>query len=194
MLLNQALKPLTCKEAITRWEKEKGEVASEATVIEMQFQWPPIEKMDGALSTLVNCEKLSLSSNIIDKIAGIAGMRNLKILSLGRNNIKTLSGIETVAETLEELWISYNGIDKLKVMTAMKNLKVFYIANNNIREWAEVNRLQDCPNLRDLVLFGNPVMDTQADAETWRNQVQNRLKQVSKIDGVPIVRVEDFEG
>lgn len=37
--------------------------------------------------------KLSLSSNMIDKIAGIAGMRNLKILSLGRNYIKSLAGI-----------------------------------------------------------------------------------------------------
>lgn len=51
-----ALKPTTCKEAIARWEKEKGEVAADAKVIELQFQWPPIEKMDGALSTLVSCE------------------------------------------------------------------------------------------------------------------------------------------
>lgn len=50
------LKATTCKEAIARWEKTKGESAEEARVIELQFQWPPIEKMDGALSTLVNCE------------------------------------------------------------------------------------------------------------------------------------------
>lgn len=37
--------------------------------------------------------KLSLSSNMIDKIAGIAGMRNLKVLSLGRNYIKSLAGV-----------------------------------------------------------------------------------------------------
>ncbi|CAG9783161.1 unnamed protein product [Diatraea saccharalis] len=66
-----ALKPTTCKEAIARWEKLKGEVAADATVIELQFQWPPIEKMDG--------------------------MRNLKILSLGRNYIKSLAGIECPA-------------------------------------------------------------------------------------------------
>lgn len=56
MILVMALKPTTCKEAIARWEKNKGEVAADATVIELQFQWPPIEKMDGALSTLVSCE------------------------------------------------------------------------------------------------------------------------------------------
>lgn len=51
-----ALKPTTCKEAISRWEKENGANAFEAKVVELQFQWPPIEKIDGALSTLVTCE------------------------------------------------------------------------------------------------------------------------------------------
>lgn len=51
-----AVKATTCKEAIARWEKKTGENAAEAKVIELQFQWPPIEKMDGALSTLVACE------------------------------------------------------------------------------------------------------------------------------------------
>ncbi|CAK1599557.1 unnamed protein product [Parnassius mnemosyne] len=186
-----ALKPTTCKDAIARWEKAKEETAAEAKVIELQFQWPPIEKMDGALSTLVNCEKLSLSSNMIDKIAGIAGMRNLKILSLGRNYIKSLAGIETVADTLEELWISYNSIDKLKGVGALKNLRIFYISNNTIKEWAEFNRLQECPALRDLVFIGNPLCENQPDVETWRTQASNRLQQITKLDGIPIVRDTD---
>ncbi|XP_075987274.1 dynein axonemal light chain 1-like [Anticarsia gemmatalis] len=183
-----ALKPTTCKEAIARWEKERNESAAEATVIELQFQWPPIEKMDGALSTLVACEKLSLSSNTIDKIAGIAGMRNLKILSVGRNNIKSLAGVETVAETLEQLWISYNPIDKLKGVGSLKRLEVLYMSNNLIKEWVEFNRLQECPALRDLVFIGNPIMEAQADIDTWRTQAANRLQQITKLDGVPLIR------
>lgn len=35
---------------------------------------PPIEKMDASLSTLVNCEKLSLSTNCIEKIANLNGL------------------------------------------------------------------------------------------------------------------------
>ncbi|XP_068629031.1 dynein axonemal light chain 1-like [Battus philenor] len=181
-------KPTTCKDAIARWEKAKEQVAAEATVIELQFQWPPIEKMDGALSTLVNCEKLSLSSNMIDKIAGIAGMRNLKILSLGRNNIKSLAGIETVADTLEELWFSYNPMDKLRGVGTLKNLRVFYMANNMVKEWVEFNRLQECPALRDLVFIGNPLCENQPDVDTWRTQACNRLHQITKLDGIPIVR------
>lgn len=37
-----------------------------------------------------------MSTNMIDKIAGIAGMRSLKILSLGRNYIKSLAGIVSI--------------------------------------------------------------------------------------------------
>ncbi|XP_038209204.1 dynein light chain 1, axonemal-like [Zerene cesonia] len=183
-----ALKPTTCKEAIARWEKKTGESAAEAKVIELQFQWPPIEKMDGALSTLVACEKLSLSSNMIDKIAGIAGMRSLKILSLGRNYIKTLAGIETVSDTLEELWISYNPIDKLKGIGVMKNLRVLYMSNNAVKEWVEFNRLQECSSLRDLVFTGNPLCENMADVDTWRTQASNRLQQITKLDGIPILR------
>ncbi|XP_037300588.1 dynein light chain 1, axonemal [Manduca sexta] len=183
-----ALKPTTCKEAIARWEKAKNESAADAKVVELQFQWPPIEKMDGALSTLVNCEKLSLSSNMIDKIAGIAGMRSLKILSLGRNYIKSLAGIETVAETLEELWISYNPIDKLKGIGSLKNMRVLYMCNNMVKEWVEFNRLQECTSLRELVFIGNPICENQPDMETWRTQVANRLQQLIKLDGIPILR------
>lgn len=37
--------------------------------------------------------KLSLSSNMIDKVIGLSGMKNLRVLSLARNYIKSLNGI-----------------------------------------------------------------------------------------------------
>lgn len=49
-------KATTIKEALKRWEDKHKESAVQATVIELQFQWMPIEKMDNTLSTLVNCE------------------------------------------------------------------------------------------------------------------------------------------
>lgn len=49
-------KATTIKEALKRWEEKTKESAVEATAIELQFQWLPIEKMDNTLSTLVNCE------------------------------------------------------------------------------------------------------------------------------------------
>ena len=63
-------KPTTCKEAIRRWEEENEQTAATGTEVILSFQWPPVEKMDNALATLVNCEKLFLSTNIIKKVAG----------------------------------------------------------------------------------------------------------------------------
>lgn len=101
-----------------------GEQIAEASEVGFQFQWPPIEKMDNSLSALQKCKKLSLSTNMIEKIAGISALKNLKILSLGRNYIKSFSGLEGVADTLEELWISYNFIEKVKGVQVLKRLKV----------------------------------------------------------------------
>lgn len=64
------MKPMTCKEAIAKWEKDKGETATEALTIELQFQWPPIEKMDGALSTLTNCEYVTEVPAAYDSSSG----------------------------------------------------------------------------------------------------------------------------
>lgn len=133
-------RPTTIKEAIRRWEeKHPDQPIAEALEVGFQFQWPPIEKMDNSLAALTKCTKLSLSTNMIEKITGISALKNLKILSLGRNYIKSFSGLEGVSDTLEELWISYNLIEKVKGIQVLKKLKVLYIGNNSIKEWGEYN-------------------------------------------------------
>lgn len=82
----------TIREAIENWEKNNERKASEATEIGLQFQKPPIVKMTMDLAVLQNCEKLSLSTNCIDRIV-LPPLRNLKILALGRNNIKSFAGL-----------------------------------------------------------------------------------------------------
>ena len=52
--------------------------------------YPPIEKMDGPFHLLVNCEKFSLSTNMISNINNLQAFKTLKVLSLGRNVIKNL--------------------------------------------------------------------------------------------------------
>jgi len=84
---------------------------------------------------------LSLSTNIIDKIAPLPGLKNLKILSLGRNNIKKIEKLEDVSGTLEELWLSYNGIEKLDGLSEMNSLRVLYLSNNKIKDWDEISKL-----------------------------------------------------
>ncbi|KAF5282291.1 hypothetical protein FQR65_LT14345 [Abscondita terminalis] len=184
-------KPTTIKDAIKRWEeKNTDKNIAEAIDVGFQFQWLPIEKMDASLGTLTNVQKLSLSTNMIEKINGLTGLKNLKILSLGRNCIKTLNGLEPVGDTLEELWISYNLIDKLKGIGVLKKLKVLYMSNNLIREWAQFNCLQECPCLEDLLFVGNPLYEN-LDESVWKAEASKRLTTLKKLDGDPILREGD---
>ena len=123
---------------------------------------------------------------MIEKISGISSLKNLRILSVGRNYIKSFSGLEAVGEHLEELWISYNMIDKLKGLNALKALKVLYMSNNLVKDWNEFNRLQELPNLQDLLFANNPVCDGM-ETEVWRTQVTRRLPALKKLDAIPIV-------
>ena len=83
--------------------------------------------MDNNLALIAaNCEKLSLSTNQIEKIQNLTTFKKLKILNLARNNIKNLAGLEAVSDTLEELYCSYNSIEKLKPIVNLKKLKVSF--------------------------------------------------------------------
>ena len=82
--------PTTIKAALKKWEEASGKKSSEAKEIKLIGVYPPIEKLEGPLHILVNCEKLSLSTNLITQIQNLQVLKNLKVLSLGRNLIKSL--------------------------------------------------------------------------------------------------------
>ncbi|XP_056151436.1 dynein axonemal light chain 1 [Lampris incognitus] len=193
-MLHEGAKATTIKEALIKWEEKAGEKASDAKAVKLYGQIPPIEKMDASLSTLINCERLSLSTNCIEKIANLNGLKNLRILSLGRNNIKNLNGLEAVGDTLEELWISYNLIEKLRGIGAMKNLKVLYMSNNLVKEWVEFAKLADLPCLVDLVFVGNPLEEKHTAEGTWMDEASKRLPKLKKLDGTPVIKQDDEEG
>ena len=50
----------------------------EASTIALYAKVPPITKMDNSLNTLANCEKLSISTNSIDRLIPLGGMKKLK--------------------------------------------------------------------------------------------------------------------
>lgn len=110
------------------------------------------------------------SSNNIERISGIKALPKLRILSLSRNQIKKLDGIEDAADTLEELWLSYNRIEKLSGLLRLSHLRVLrrsrkapdalvqpgaprelsgggsrqvlYLSNNLLSSWGEVAPLR----------------------------------------------------
>ena len=184
-------KGTTIKEALAKWEEKNSCKASDSKEVKLYGQIPPIEKMDASLSTLTQCEKLSLSTNCIEKIANLNGLKNLKILSLGRNNVKSLAGLEAVGDTLNELWISYNLIEKMKGISVLKKLKVLYISNNCVKDWLEFQRLNDLPCLEDLVFVGNPLEEKHTAEGDYRDLVCKKLSKLKKLDGVPVIREEE---
>lgn len=185
-------KATTVKEVLSRLEKS-GDKVSEAKEIKLYGLIPPIEKMDASLSTLTNCQKLSLSSNCIEKITNLNELRNLRILSLARNNIKALSGLEAVADTLEQLWISHNLIDRLRGIQGLKKLRVLYMSNNLVKDWGEFVRLAELPCLTELVFVGNPLEEKYSAEGTWMDEATKRLPNMKKLDGIPIVKQEEDE-
>lgn len=176
----------SCKEAIANWAKKNpDEDAASATKISLICQLPPIKKMDNKLNDLVSCTHLSLSTNAIDRIQPLPGLRNLKILSLGRNNIKRIEKLDDVSQTLEELWISYNSIERLDGFQNMRALRVLYLSNNNIKNFDELKKLNDVPKLEELLLIGNPIYNDLTEAQ-WRREVIRRLPKLKKLDAVII--------
>ena len=80
------------KEALKQFEEESKEKAATAKVVKMIGKIPMIEKMDASLTQLEACEQLSLSTNHIEKIANLNGLKKLTILSIGRNALKSMAG------------------------------------------------------------------------------------------------------
>ena len=78
---------------------------------------------------------------MIDRMGSLAGMSKLKVLSLGRNNIKKIEKLEEVTSTLEQLWISYNQISTLDGLSGLENLNTLYMSNNSIKSFSELNHL-----------------------------------------------------
>merc|ERR1712141_26373 len=187
-------KGTTIKEALAKFEEKVGQKGNECSEVKLIAQIPPIEKMDASLSTLVACEKLSLSTNCIEKIANLNGLKHLKILSLGRNNIKSFTGLEAVGDTLEELWISYNLIEKLKGLNVLKKLKILYMSNNSVKDVAEFTKLSDLPCLEDLVFVNNPLEENWS-VDTAKMEYRDfailKFTKLKKLDGVPVVREEE---
>ena len=177
----------SCAKALQNWEaNHTGESATDSKILKLNFQIPPIEKMDApVLNTLVNCRVLSLSTNLIDKIVDLPNLRNLEILSLSRNNIKKISGLEQMGQTLKELWLSYNSIEKLDNLQSCVKLHTLFISNNKIKSWDEIDKLKELPEISNVNFLSNPIYDG-LQREDARYNVLRKINTLRNIDGIII--------
>ncbi len=79
---------------------------------------------------------------------------------MGRNQIKKITGLEEVGQTLEELWLSYNLIESLTgIFPHCTTLKVLYLAHNKIKDINELDKLKPLQNISNVVFLGNEFYD-----------------------------------
>mmetsp|Transcript_45104 Transcript_45104/g.59796 ORF Transcript_45104/g.59796 Transcript_45104/m.59796 type:complete len:193 (-) Transcript_45104:151-729(-) len=177
---------ISLREAIRRWEAKSGISPQEATEVSLICQLPsPIEKLDNEINQFENCEKLSLSTNAILQIVPMQRLKNLKILSLARNNIKKIQNLEDVAATLEQLWLSYNLIERLDNLAPLQKLNTFYVSNNKIRSWDEVAKCSQLADLRSVLFLSNPVYSDPDKKANWPLVVK-KIPHVESIDGAMV--------
>jgi len=182
-------KGFNTQKAIVQWEEKTGQSAPEAEVIKLIAQSPPVDKIDNSVNNLTNCVHLSLSTNAIEKMINMPGLRNLKILSLGRNQIKKITGLDEVGATLEQLWISYNLIEKLDGLQPCIKLTTLFISNNKIKSWDEINKLNQLPELTNCLFYNNPIYVEylkENAKEDPKYIVLKRLPQLKTLDGATV--------
>eukprot|EP00933_Yihiella_yeosuensis_P012643 TRINITY_DN1215_c1_g1_i1.p1 TRINITY_DN1215_c1_g1~~TRINITY_DN1215_c1_g1_i1.p1 ORF type:complete len:191 (-),score=46.81 TRINITY_DN1215_c1_g1_i1:307-879(-) len=172
-----------CQKAIQIWtEKNEGASAEEAEVVKLLCMSPPIEKMDSSLNQLVNVKHLAISTNAIDKMISLPALKNIEVLSLGRNMIKKISGLEEIGATLRELWISYNQISTLDGLQPCTKLTTLFMSNNKLKDFAELDKLTANSELINILLTGNPMYEGQTRREN-KTKVLEHLPNIATLDG-----------
>lgn len=183
-----------CAKALQIWsERNDNANWEDAEVVKLLCLSPPIEKMDTTLTSLVNVRHLALSTNCIDKMISLPHLKNLEVLSLGRNMIKKISGLEEVGTTLRELWLSYNSISSLDGIAPCSRLTTLFISNNKIKDWGELDKLQANSDLINILLIGNPIYEAFTSKKQARPKVLERLPKIATLDG-ELLTGEDDDG
>merc|ERR1712139_383520 len=103
-----------------------------------------------------------------------------------------IAGLEEIGATLKELWLSYNSIATLDGLHPCVKLHTLFISNNKIKDWDELIKLQQLPELSSILLVGNPIYEGMTKAQA-RSKVIEFLPKIASVDGEMITGADDDE-
>ena len=110
----------------------------------------------GSLDGLAHLTELYLSENGLTTIAGVAALKELRILDVAQNRLADITGVEALA-ALEEFWCN----------------------DNKIEDWEQVKKLASSHAPLDTVYFeNNPIAAT----EGYRARLKEILPTLTQID------------
>lgn len=107
---------------------------------------------------VVKLEVLDLHGNLITHIGGLSELRELKVLNLAGNQIKSVGMSDLKGLTcLQELNLRRNRLKKLLGFGDVPQLQKLFISNNEVQTVEDMSSIAKSINLREVSVDNNPV-------------------------------------
>ncbi|KAJ8483515.1 hypothetical protein ONZ51_g4657 [Trametes cubensis] len=114
------------------------------------------------LSHLTSLTHLDLSSNLLVSVpSGLSALYNLIYLNLSDNMIDSVLGIYTMLGGVLTLNLAKNRLESICGLERLLALERVDLRHNFIEESAEIGRLATLPNIAEVWVEGNPLVDIE---------------------------------
>jgi Leucine-rich repeat (LRR) protein len=150
----------TCKQ-LKYLDISNCEVASLASLkdkTQLQTLLAPNNNL-ASLDDLSQCtllEVLDIEVNLVADISVLAGLNNLRIFKADNNQISAVPVFDAELSTLQQFSIDYNQVTDLSGLSGLEQLN--YI-NADYNAVTDLKPLGECPNLVQLNIWDNPVLE-----------------------------------
>lgn len=143
------------------------------------------------LPYLVSLTHLDLSSNLFVSVPhGLSVLHNLVSLNLADNMIDSVLGVYTQLGQVLHLNLSRNRLESICGLERLLALEKVDLRYNHIDESAEVGRLATLPNIAEVWIEGNPVVEIEDGYRTACFDLFHKEGKSITLDGTPPSLVE----
>ncbi|XP_009868661.1 PREDICTED: leucine-rich repeat and guanylate kinase domain-containing protein-like, partial [Apaloderma vittatum] len=150
--------PKNLKEVDFSWNQipKMQDLSAYQSLTKLLLDFNNIEEIRG----LEKCHSLTHLSLSHNRLVAVSGLENLpvRILNLSSNQIEKITGLDGL-KTLRELDLSSNKISSLEGLEEHDLLEKINLEDNQIAELRELECIEDLPLLRVLNLLKNPLQE-----------------------------------